>query len=138
MKAKGSSLRLTEGMPIGPSGLKQAVGADNIGLDKVRRAIDGAIDMGFGSQVHDRVRLEPCQHCADGGLIADVGLHELIASVGGNAAQRLQIAGVGQLVQVEHFMFGVPDQMANQRRTDKAGTAGDENAHGEGLFPYDV
>jgi len=56
--------------------------------------------MGLGSQVHDRVGLEARQHGADGGLVDDIGLDELIAAVAGDAVQRFQVACVGQFVQV--------------------------------------
>lgn len=32
-------------MPIGPGGFQQAVGADDIGLDKIRRTVNRAVDM---------------------------------------------------------------------------------------------
>ncbi|MNF06536.1 hypothetical protein D3C80_2065050 [compost metagenome] len=43
--------------------------------------------------------------------------------------QRLEVAGVGQLVEVEHFVLGVADQVTDQRRADEASAAGDEYAH---------
>lgn len=85
--------------------------------------------MGLGGQVHDRLGLEALEQRADGGLVDDIGLDELVAGVGGDTRQRLQVACVGQLVEVEHLVFGVADQVANQRRSNKAGTAGNENAH---------
>ncbi|MNL18463.1 hypothetical protein D3C87_1396080 [compost metagenome] len=64
--------------------------------------------------MHDGVRLETVQHSTDRRLINDVGLNEFIASVTGNAGQRFEIAGVGQLVQIEHFVTGVSNQLSNQ------------------------
>ncbi len=81
--------------------------------------------MGLGGQVHDRVGLEACQHRTDGGLIDDVGLDEFVAGIGRDAGQRLEVTGIGQFVEVEHFMFGVADQVPNQGGTDKAGASGD-------------
>ncbi len=52
--------------------------------------------MGLGRQVHDRLGLEAREHGADGGLVDDIGVDELIAAVGRDAGQRLQVAGVGQ------------------------------------------
>lgn len=85
--------------------------------------------MGFRRQVHDRVGLEALEDGTDGRLVDDVGLDELVAGVGRDAAQRLQVTGVGQLVQVEHFVVGVVDQVAYQRRADEPGSTGDENSH---------
>ena len=91
--------------------------------------------MGLGRQVHDRLGLEAREHGADGGLVDDIGLDELIAAVGRDAGQRLQVAGVGQFVQVEHFVLGVLNQVADQGRADETGTTGDKNTHVGGPFP---
>ena len=130
-RLSGSGQRL----PVAAGGFQQAVGADDIGLDKIRRAVDRTVDVGFGGQVHDRVGLEAREHGADGGLVDDIGLDELIAAVGRDAGQRFQIAGVGEFVQVEHFVLGVLNQVTDQSRTDKTGAAGNENAHVGGPFP---
>ncbi|MNF83659.1 hypothetical protein D3C84_659840 [compost metagenome] len=138
MEAEGAFFRLGQRVPVGASGFQQAVGADDIGLNEVRRPIDGAVDMGLSRQVHDGVWLETCQYGAHGGLVDNIGLHELVASVGGNAGQRFEIARIGQFVQVEHFMLGVPNQLANQGRADETGAAGDKNTHvGQPFFPSD-
>ena len=126
--------RLCQLLPIGARGFQQAVGAHDIGLDKIRRTVNGTVDMGLGRQVHDRIGFEACEHGADGGLVDDIGLDKLIAAVGRDAGQRLEVAGVSQLVQVEHFMLSVLNQVPDQGRANKSGTAGDENAHVEGLF----
>ncbi len=124
VQAKGAAPGFGQVLPIGAGRLQQAVGADDIGLDKRRRPVDGTIDMGLGRQVHDRLGLEAGEHGTDPRLVGDIGLDQFVAGVGGNARQRLQVAGVGQFVEVEHLMFGVLNQLANQRRADKAGAAG--------------
>ncbi len=91
--------------------------------------------MGLGRQVHDRLRFEAREHGADGSLVDDVGLDELVAAVGRDGSQRFQVAGVGEFVEVEHFMLGVLDQVTYQSRTDKTGATGNENAHVGGPFP---
>gem|GEM_PF-4165124 len=70
--------------------------------------------MGLGRQVHDGVGLEALQRLAYRRLVADIGLQEAIAWVVLDFAQRLQVAGVGQLVEVEHLMIGVVDQVTDQ------------------------
>jgi len=100
--------------PVGAGGFQQCIGADDVGLDECRRAVDGAVDVGLGGQVHDGIRLEAAQRLAYRSLITDVGLQEAIARVVLDLAQRLQVAGVGQLVEVEHLMIGVVDQVTDQ------------------------
>lgn len=46
------------------------------------------------------------------GMIADVG-------------QGIEIAGVGQLVDVDHLPVGIADDLSRDGRTDEAGAAGD-------------
>ena len=57
------------------------------------------------------------------------------SAIGRDAGQRLKIAGVGQFVEVENFMFSVLNQMADQCGTDKTGTTGNKNTHVERPFP---
>ncbi|MNT39583.1 hypothetical protein D3C72_1758440 [compost metagenome] len=85
--------------------------------------------MRLSRQMHDGMWLESCQYSADSRLISNIGLNKLIAGIGRDAGQRLKVAGIRQLVEVEHFVFGIGDQVTHQRRTDKAGSAGDENSH---------
>ncbi|MNE06987.1 hypothetical protein D3C80_995920 [compost metagenome] len=129
MKAEGAFFRLRESLPIGAGGFEQAVGANDVGLDEFRWPVDGAIDVGFRCQVHDRMRLETRQHCTDGRLIHNIGLNKLVASVVGNAGQRFEITGISQFVQVEHFMLSVLNQLANKGRAYETGSAGNKDTH---------
>ena len=79
--------------------------------------------------MHDGIRLEFQQRFTDTFAIGDIGLKELIAVAAVDFGQRLEIAGVGQLVQIEDAVPGVLDQMADQSRADESGSAGYENAH---------
>ncbi|MNJ46823.1 hypothetical protein D3C77_419620 [compost metagenome] len=80
-------------------------------------------------QMHDCMGLKAFKYSADGCLIGNIGLDEFIAGIGRDTAQRLEVTGVGQLVEVEDFVLGGTDQVANQGRADKTGTAGYEYAH---------
>ncbi|MNE16219.1 hypothetical protein D3C80_1091580 [compost metagenome] len=115
--------------PPGAGGFEQGVSADDVGLDERGRAVDRPVHMGLGCQVHDRPRLKAFEHGADGCRVGDIGLDEFVSGVVGDALQRFEVAGVGQLVEVEHFVFGVVDQVADQRRANEAGAACDEYAH---------
>ena len=81
--------------------------------------------MRLGRQMHDRLRLEALNNCAHRRLINDISLNELVTGVRSDALQRFQIASVGQLVDVEHFVGGVFNQVTDQSRTNETGTAGD-------------
>ncbi len=129
MEAERLALCLRQFQPPGARGFQQAVSADDVGLDELGRAIDGAVDVGFSRQVHDRLRRKALQHRADTGLVADIRLHELIARVGCNRLQRFKVARVGQFVEVQHFVFSVVYQVADQCRTDETCAPGDEYSH---------
>jgi hypothetical protein len=130
MEAERRTLGVGKSLPVATGRFEQAVSPDDIGLDELARPVDGTVDMRLRCQVHDRVGSEARQHLAHRGLIDDVLLHELVASVGDYALQRFEVACVGQFVEVQYVMIGVVDQMADQRRTDKAGATGDKYSHG--------
>jgi len=46
-----------------------------------------------------------------------------------DAGQRFQVAGVGQLVEVEDLMVRLVQQVSDESRTDETGSAGDKDAH---------
>ncbi len=132
VEAEGLAALGRQALPVGAGGLEQLVGADDVGLDELRRAVDGAVDVGFGGQMHDGVRLEVQQRLADPLTIGDVGLEELITRVVFHGCQRLQVAGIGQFVQVEHAVLGIENEMADQCGADESGSASYENAHSDG------
>ena len=65
--------------------------------------------MGFGRQVHDRDRLMRLKHAVQRGAVADIDLFKRIARAVRNRFQRLQITGIGELVDIHHRMIGVVD-----------------------------
>jgi hypothetical protein len=79
--------------------------------------------------MHDRLGRKALKYGADGRLIGNIGLHELIAAVAGNRSQGLEIAGIREFVEVEDFVFGVADQVTHYGRPDEAGTACNQNSH---------
>ncbi|MNN53385.1 hypothetical protein D3C81_1681340 [compost metagenome] len=66
--------------------------------------------------------------------IADICLIEVIARRAVHIGQRLQIAGIGELVEVGDLVICVLDQVADNCRSNEAGTAGDKNSH-QSLLP---
>lgn len=61
--------------------LQQVEGADDVGLDELAGAIDAAIDVAFGGQVHDGIGLVVGDGGVDRGSVGNVDLSELV--VGG-------------------------------------------------------
>ena len=114
-------------------GLEQHVSADDIGVDEFRRPVDRAVDMAFRRQMHHRVGIEARKNISDGRAIADIGPAEMIARMALHRSQRGEIAGIGQLVDDQHLVIGMADEMSDQRRPDESRPTGDDNLHVECL-----
>ncbi|MNG31492.1 hypothetical protein D3C84_1173100 [compost metagenome] len=79
--------------------------------------------------MHHRYRLKLGKHRIECSTVTDIHLIEAIAWRGGCRAQRLQVAGIGEFVEVGDLCGSVVDQVANYSRADKASAAGNKNAH---------
>ena len=110
-------------------GLEQNVGADDIGVDEFGRPVDRAVDMAFCRQMHHRVGIETRENLGDGRTIADIGAAEMIARMALHRGERGKIAGIGQLIDDQHLVISVADQMPDQRRADESRSARDQNLH---------
>src|SRR3546814_7798322 len=106
--------------------LKHIEGAHDIGLDERARAIDGTGDMTLRRQMRDHVRLEIRHQASDQPLIADVASDEAITWIIFNGRKGRQNAGIGQLVEIEHLIFCLADQVPDQRGSDDTCSSGDE------------
>ena len=99
--------------------------ADDIGLNKRAGTIDAAINMTFGGQVHDRLRLVARDRLLDGLAVSDVDLLELVARMIGNVGERGEVSSVRQRIHVEDLV-ALSQGQANEVAADEAGTASDE------------
>ena len=97
--------------PMGECRLEQDIAADHIGVDEFGRAVDRAVDMAFGCQMHDRVGLKPREGVGDGGAITDIAAAEMVAGIAVERGERRQIARIGQLVEDEHLVLRILDEM---------------------------
>ncbi|MDT4888022.1 hypothetical protein FQZ97_1245240 [compost metagenome] len=71
------------------------------------------------------------------GAIPDVALHEHMASIPLQAGQGFQIAGVGELVQVEDGLIVACQPVKHEVGADEAGATSDQN-HGVSLEVWAV
>ena len=69
--------------------------------------------MRLGREVEHRARLVLGQQLVDQGAVADVALHEDVLGVALQRGQRFEVAGVGQLVEVD-------DRLARLARASRA------------------
>ena len=117
------SARLVEPVPVRPRHFQQRVGADDVGLDERCRTVDGAIHVAFRRQVHHCVRTVRFEDSRQRLPLDNVDLLEVVARIVGDRCQRFQVACIGELVDIHHFVVGVGNDMADHRRADKAGAA---------------
>ncbi|MNR29659.1 hypothetical protein D3C85_1470590 [compost metagenome] len=87
METEGFLRHRRQTVPVATGCFQQGVGADDIGLDKVARAIDGAVHMGLCGQVHHRIRTEFGEHHIQPGAVTDIHLIEAVARRVGHRGQ---------------------------------------------------
>src|SRR5690554_6094885 len=125
MEAEISFLFGFHSQPILAGGFQQSVGAYDVGFDEVCGAVYGAVYVTFGGQVHDGVWLVLGQYAVYFGAVADVDLFEAVALVTADRRQAFKVAGVGEFVEVDHFIVGVGDDVTDDGGAYEVGAAGD-------------
>ena len=115
--------------PVGARGLEQAVGAQHVGADEGVRAVDRAIDMALGGEMHHRIGGMLGEHRIHGVAVADVGADEGVARAVGDGLERAQVGGVGELVDVDDVRVRLAHEIAADRRADEAGSPCDDDFH---------
>lgn len=111
------------------SRFQQRIGANNVGLDKGCRAVNGAIDVALRCQVHHGVRFKRGEHTIQRRALANVDQLKRVAVAVGDRRQRLQITCVGQAVQHQNVVAGIINDMSGNRRPNEACTTGNDNFH---------
>ena len=112
---------------MGAGGVEQPESADDIGFDESGRPIDRTVDMALGGEMHDDVDGVIAQQGQHRRVVADVGLHEAIVWIVLDLPQRGEVAGIGQLVDIDDVVAGVGTQMPAHRRADEPGAAGNQD-----------
>lgn len=112
------------GLPILARSLQKSVSSYYVCFYKFCRAVYGTIYMAFGSQVHDGIWLVLDQYAVYFSAVANVDLLESVALIVAYFHQAFEIAGVGEFVEVDHFIFGVVDDVTDNGGAYEAGAAG--------------
>ena len=115
---------LGEVREVGAGRFEQRISADDVRLDEGRGAVDRAVDVAFRREVHDRIGLVLAEQRRHRFAVADVGLLESVARILCDRLQRLEVAGVGELVDVDDRMLGRSQGTPDDGRADEAGAAG--------------
>ncbi|KAG1253384.1 hypothetical protein G6F65_017491 [Rhizopus arrhizus] len=115
--------------PIVADGLQQVEGPDDVRLQERARIGDGPVDVGLGGEIDQLARAVRVQQRRHRRLIGDVAVDERVPRVERQRCQIVQIAGVGQLVQRDDRFVAAGKPVQDEVGPDKAGAAGDDNAH---------
>ena len=129
MKAEAVGGR-AEPPPMRERGLEQHIGADHIGVDEIGRAVDRTIDMAFGGKMHHGVGRKVRKYAPDRALVADVRGAEPELAVAAHGIEGGEVAGISQLVDDEHLVTRVFQEVPHHRRPDKSRPTGDNDLHG--------
>ena len=114
----------------GAAGFQQVERADDVGVNEIARAGDGAVHVRFGRQVHDVVMACCRRPAARRPCRADPPSRKTYFGCFATPGQVLQVAGVGQAIQVDELLdLGPVDDVVDQVGADEAGAAGDEQIH---------
>ena len=84
--------------------------------------------MAFRGEVHHHIGPVLGKDMIERGTVADIGVFEGIKRAVGDRSEVFQAGGIGQCIEVDH---AVParNRKPDHCRSDKAGTAGDEDFH---------
>ena len=115
-----------KGAPIGEGLFQEHKSPDDVGVDEIRSLVDRSVDMAFGRQMDDRVGSHVADQAANVVAVGDVATNEAKAPIAGDRFERVEIAGIGQLVEDRDLVRRGCNQVADQRRADEAGAAGDQ------------
>jgi len=83
----------------------------------------------FGREIDHRARLVLGQQAVEQRAVADVALDEDVARIVLERGQGLEIAGVGELVEVDDRFVALGDPVEDEIGADEAGAAGNQD-HG--------
>src|SRR5579872_6746862 len=114
------------------AGIEQDLRPDDIRPDEGPRVEQAAIDVTFGSEVHDRFERAFRDQRLDEITISDIAVPELVPRTIPDRGKVLEISGVGQPVEIDDRQVVVARQLlANELGPDESAATGDEQAsHG--------
>ena len=119
---------LRQRLPIELGSLQERERTHHVGACKGERILDGAVHVTLGGQMDDAVDLLVLHQLVEGVEVADVHPHELVIRLVLDVLQIGQIAGVGELVEIDDIILGIfVHKEANNMASDESGTAGDND-----------
>jgi hypothetical protein len=112
--------------------LQERERAHHVRLHELPRPVDRPVDVRLGREVQHAGGAVPGEQCAHARRVRDVGLLEVVARRRLHLAQRVEVPGVRQLVDVDDGVLGLAHELAHERGADEAGAAGHEDGRHDG------
>jgi hypothetical protein len=129
-ESEGCFCGVVELLPVGACGFEEVECSDDIGLDEIAWAVDGAIDVGFCGEVDDGVGFVGGEDVVEEGSIPDVAVEEEVIGVALEVTKVCWVTGVGESVEVEDAALAEVDPVEDKVGADEAGAAGDKESGG--------
>ena len=104
-----------------PRLLQQHHGARHVRLHKHPGRINRPVHMRLGRQMNHTRRVVPVKQLAHECGITNAPLHKVMAGMGTDVVERIQIPGVGQRIKRHYPVLRPGHEQAHQRRADEAG-----------------
>lgn len=112
-----------------PGAFEQIEAAHHIGLDEFAWAMNGAIHMAFCCEMNNGSGLVGGKKVLNEIAIRDVTMHKAVQWVVFQRGQGLQIASVGQLVEIQDGLIRLSQPIQNKIAANETSSARDQN-HG--------
>ena len=82
--------------------------------------------MAFGGEIDDRVGAVLGEQAGDQRAVTDAAVDEAVLGAVGDGRQRVDVAGVGQRIEVDDALAAARERVEDEIATDEAGAAGDQ------------
>ncbi|MCY1231189.1 hypothetical protein D9M72_436280 [compost metagenome] len=117
-----------EAAPVSASRFQQREGANDIRLDELARTVDRPIHMAFGRKVNNSTRLVGREELVQCIAVTDIRLREHVPRIILDRRQRLPIARIGELVDVDDpIRRFVAQPCQNEIGANEPGAPSDQN-----------
>src|SRR5690349_9611235 len=90
--------------PESAAGLEQVESANDIGMDKISGARDGAVDVRFRREMHDMRDGMFLDDAGDGRFVAQIDLFKSVFGILVDSLEVDQMTGIGQTIQVDELV----------------------------------
>ncbi len=128
-EAEGGFLSLWQTTPVGSHGLEQSEGADDVGLDEVLGALDGAVHMAFGGEVQHSAGFVLGYQSDHQREVTQVTLNKGMACIALQAGDVFQVTGVGEFVEIDYRLVALGQPVEHEVAANEASAPCNKNGH---------